>query len=119
MVNYEFGSYPIVVTRKIRIFKYWLKVMNSGNCILQGCYNYLNHMCTKNSNDVNNWVCNIRTELFRLGLKDLWYLQSSPHTEHVLFIKQRLYDICKQEFDAVLRASPKCNLYQYLVSYVD
>jgi hypothetical protein len=35
--------------------------------------------------------------------------------EHPVIIKQRLYDIAKQEFDEILHTSTKCNLYQYLV----
>ena len=76
-------------------------------------------MCMKNPNNANNWVCNIQNELFRLGLNDFWYLQESLNKEHLLVIKQRLYDTCKQELDAVLHVSPKCKLYQHLVSTVD
>ena len=44
MTYYELVRYSMFVTRKIRIFKYWLKLMNTDNCILNGCYSYLYDM---------------------------------------------------------------------------
>ena len=70
MTYYQFVRYPMFATRKIRIFKYWLKLMNTDNCILNGCYNYLYDMCLKNPNDTNNWVCCVRNELCRIGLNN-------------------------------------------------
>jgi hypothetical protein len=35
MVYYELGRYPLIVTRKIRIFKFWMKLLNANNCRLQ------------------------------------------------------------------------------------
>ena len=116
MVYCELGRFPMLVTRKLRIFKYWIKVLNNNNCILHGCYNYLYDMCLKNPNDKNNWVCNIRKELFHLGLNDLWYSQNSLCKDHIIVIKQRLCDIVKQEFDATLESSSKCFLYRYMIS---
>jgi hypothetical protein len=37
------------------------------------------------------------------------------YNDHLVIIKQRLYDIAKQGFDEILHTSTKCNLYQYLV----
>jgi hypothetical protein len=46
--------------------------MNTDNCILNGCYNYLyDIMCLKNPNDTNNWVCCVRNELCRIDLNNL------------------------------------------------
>ena len=118
MIYYELGRYPMLVARKIRMFKYWIKVMNSDNCILRKCYEYLFDMCLKNPNDRNNWVCCLRNELFNLGLNDMWYNQSLLCPEHLLLLKKRLYDMTKQDFDSKLNDSPKCILYKYLVSNV-
>jgi hypothetical protein len=36
-VYYELGRYPLIVTRKIRIFKFWMKLLNANNyCFLCG-----------------------------------------------------------------------------------
>jgi hypothetical protein len=77
MTYYQFVRYPMFATRKIRIFKYWLKLMNTDNCILNGCYNYLYDMCLNNPNDTNNWVCCVRNEICRIGLNNLWHAQQS------------------------------------------
>ena len=95
MVYYELGRYPMMVTRKIRILKHWIKLLNSDNCILKGCYEYLHDICLKNPNNKNNWVCNIRNELFNLGLNDMWCGQNTLCKEHVLLIKQRLHNVAK------------------------
>ena len=60
MVYYELGRYPLIVTRKIRIFKFWMKLLNANNCILKGCYEFLYNICLANPNNMNNWVYNIR-----------------------------------------------------------
>jgi hypothetical protein len=89
--------------------------MNTDNCILNGCFNYLYDMCLNNPNETNNWVCCVRNEICRIGLSNLWHAQQSLCKEHLVIIKQRLYDIAKQELDEILHTSPKCNLYQYYV----
>jgi hypothetical protein len=45
--------------------------MNTDNCILNDCYNYLYDMCLKNPNDTNTWVYCVRNELCRIGLSNL------------------------------------------------
>ena len=52
------------------------------------------------------------------GLNDLRNSQAMLSKNVIFFIKQRLLDIAKQEIDAVLRVSPKCYLYQYIVTNV-
>jgi hypothetical protein len=44
--------------------------MNTDNCILNDCYNYLYDMCLKNPNDTNTWVYCVRNELCRIGLSN-------------------------------------------------
>ena len=41
MVYVELGRFPLYITRKLRILKYWLKVRRSINSILQTCYDYM------------------------------------------------------------------------------
>jgi hypothetical protein len=106
----------LIVTRKIRIFKFWLKLLNANNCILKGCYEFLYDMCLESPNNMNNWVCNIRKELCNIGLNDLWNSQAILSKNVIFLIKQRLFDIAKQEFDAVLSVSSKCYFYQYIVT---
>jgi hypothetical protein len=37
-VYYELGRFPIEMDRKRKIFRYWLNVRKSNNCILRICY---------------------------------------------------------------------------------
>ena len=34
----ELGRVPLSVKKKLRIFKYWLKLSRSDNCVLKACY---------------------------------------------------------------------------------
>jgi hypothetical protein len=37
-VYYELGRFPLEIDKKRKIFKYWLKIRKSNNCILRTCY---------------------------------------------------------------------------------
>jgi hypothetical protein len=93
MVYYELGRYPLIVTKKIRIFKFWLKLLNANNCILKGWYAFLYDMWLKNPNNMNNWVCNIGKELCNIGLIDLRNSQAMLSKNVIFLIKQRLFDM--------------------------
>ena len=41
MIYYELGRFPMLITRKLRILKYWCKLMQTENCILKSCYEYM------------------------------------------------------------------------------
>ena len=38
MVYTELGRLPLYISRNIRIVKYWIKLLNTDNCILKECY---------------------------------------------------------------------------------
>ncbi|XP_033746730.1 uncharacterized protein LOC117331881 [Pecten maximus] len=69
MVYFELGRYPLYITRKLRIFKYWFKLLNTENCILKSCYE--NMLLFK-----DQWVCEIKDDLNRLGLGYIWDAQN-------------------------------------------
>ena len=106
MVYHELGRYPLLIIRKLRIMKYWIKVKNSENCILQSCYEDM--LVNK-----DKWLMNIKDELFRIGLGYLWDLDN---VDLSLFriIKSRIYDIYKQECLNQIKDSSKGYLYQYV-----
>ena len=51
----ELGRLPLECVRKLRILKYWLKLLATKNCILKSCYE---HMCDEMSSKQNckNWI---------------------------------------------------------------
>ena len=62
LAYYELGRFPLIVTRKLRILKYWLKLKHTDACILQNCFQ--NMMDRKDTWIVNikpapwiSWVC--------------------------------------------------------------
>ena len=38
LVYFELGRLPCHIFRKMKVFKYWLKLRKSDNCILKTCY---------------------------------------------------------------------------------
>ena len=73
----ELGRFPLYITRKLRMFKYWIKLCN-----------------TNNSGD--NWLMNVKHELNRLGLNYIWNVPFIDDSTYQL-IKERLLDVFKQQ----------------------
>ena len=65
LVYYELGRLPLYLTRKLRIIKFWLRIMQSENCIVRSCLMELSEI-----ND--SWILNIKNELNNLGLTYIW-----------------------------------------------
>ena len=99
----ELGRFPLQVTRKLRIFKYWIKLRNTTNCILRGIYEEMSQY-----ND--NWLINIRQELYSLGLNYIWNLSYVDDSIYVI-IKQRMLDNFKQLCYSKTKTTPKGLLY--------
>ena len=104
----ELGRFPLQVTRKLRIFKYWIKLRNTTNCILRGIYEEMSQY-----ND--NWLINIRQELYSLGLKYIWNLSYVDDSIYVI-IKQTMLDNFKQLCYSKTKTTPKGLLYQHLLN---
>ena len=111
MVYVELGRFPLYITRKLRILKYWLKVRQSYNCILQSCYDYM-----VENND--SWAVNIKQELQALGLGQMWDELILDVKSAYKIIEERIYDTEKQNMLAKLSNSNKCILYQHLIDNV-
>ena len=106
MVYQELGRLPLGIIRKFRIFKYWLKLKNSDNCILQACYQEM-------LEGGSEWINSIRDELFRIGLGYIW--QNDVKTDIVMnIIKHRMCDIFQQDCKESIDSSSKCSLYKYI-----
>jgi hypothetical protein len=71
MVYFELGRLPLTVQMKLRIFKYWLKLKTTDNCVLKSCYENLVERNDK-------WILHIKNELTSLGLNYIW---SQNHVE--------------------------------------
>ena len=70
----ELGRVPLIIKRKERILKYWLKVKFSSNTSLQHAYiNEVNIMTLSNDNlHVSFWSLKVKTLLDELGFSYLF-----------------------------------------------
>jgi hypothetical protein len=115
MLYSELGRLPLIVSRKLRIIKYWLRLLETDNCILQALYAEMYEMSNTATNP-RMWLYEVKNLLCSLGFADLWlsqYVNNIP-----LFIKvaeERLTDQFIQERDSYLSISPKCIIYKHLI----
>lgn len=68
MVYYKMGRFFMKDIRLLRNFKYWFKLLYSEKCVLKICYDIMYDKCKWSILFVNNWVSNIKYELFEIGL---------------------------------------------------
>ena len=110
LVYFELGRFPMCITRKLKIFKYWQKIRSSDNCILKSCYDEM-----VNTNDP--WIANIKNELNSLGLLYIFEEPCKNDANNFKLIESRMKDIYAQTALANITESPKGRLYQHLVDH--
>lgn len=80
MVYFELARFPLQLYRYIRIIKYWLKLLNSDNCVLKACYNDMYDRI--DSDGKYNWLVQVKDLLCRHGFNDIWLQQSVSDTKY-------------------------------------
>ncbi len=93
----ELGTYPLMVSRLVRIVKYWLKIMTSKPdryiCLIYNCL--LNNIHDVPSTE--NWASLLRDTLYKFGFGYVWTSQYiGSCTGFLTEFKQRAYDIYTQ-----------------------
>ena len=71
MVYGEVGRVPLSVLRKVRILKYWYKILSSRDTLLLKVYSQQVNSLMQGSTE-NNWVLQLKTLLNKLGFTYLW-----------------------------------------------
>ena len=104
----KLGRFPLYITRKLRIFKYWIKLCNTNNSILRA-------VCDEMNQRGNNWLMNVKHELNRLGLNYIWNVPFIDDSTYKL-IKERQLDVYKQQCYNRITATVKGNLYKHLIN---
>lgn len=66
MVYSELGRLPMRIIRKLRIIKYWLKLIKTENCILCNVYEEMVSQLIPNT-----WCFNVRELLVSLGMHEV------------------------------------------------
>ena len=106
LVYMETGRLPLSTYRRIRMFKYWFKLLSTDNCILKSMYNVLLTACESGRNFKLNWVNFIKTELNALGLGYMWSFQDQLSINTCLpIIVQQITDAAKQNVLSNLESS--------------
>ena len=106
----ELGRYPLYISRYIKIVKYWHKIINTDNIILQ-------HMYTSAYNDCilgrKNWLTNVKQILCDYGFNNVWDNPETCYTKAFINIfKQRAIDCFMQEWHTNIETSPVLELYR-------
>lgn len=118
MIYSELGRRPLILQRKLKIMKYWCKLLETENCILKSSYNYLRNSAENCAASSVNWARDVKNELFHVGLGEFWIGQQSLIPCQFLHIyENRIFDIYMQESNAFMENSSKCILYRYLAKH--
>ena len=116
----ETGRLPLIISRKIRIIKYWFKLMKcyGNNCILYAMYVNMLQKCEKNA---SNWLSNIRDMLQQSGFNDVWVFRDSVVNINC-FIAQfrlRLKDIYSTQWRGAVNTSTGLTLFRDIKSNIE
>ena len=73
MVYGELGRFPMLINRKIRIYKYWVKIVNGKACpLVKQMYIVLYNATLSDDNRVINRACLVKSLINRLGFGLVW-----------------------------------------------
>jgi hypothetical protein len=107
----EFGRFPLLIIRKVRIIKYWHKILKSPNSLL---YRIM-FLSDANGNLVNGWSKNVKTLLSDLGFSYLWNNVNIDNVQLKIII-QRIYDQYLQQWCCELNTFSKLESYNIFKS---
>ena len=117
MIYFELGRLPLECVRKLRILKYWLKLLTTKNCILKSCYDHMYEEMSRKQN-CKNWVVHVKSILKNVGLFNLWLNQYTLKPQYMFAVaKQRIFDNCKQTILSDINSSSKCRIYKHLIDH--
>lgn len=105
----ELGRKPLLLTRTIRIIKYWFKVLRSQNCLMKSIYDY------DLKNMLSSWIILVKNTLLSNGFGDVWYYPESVN-EIMFYVnfEQRLSDYFYQNLRVEIENAHPLRLYKYL-----
>ena len=107
----ELGRYPLYVCRFTRLIKYWIKVINTENCVLQSAYSMSLDGCIAGK---RNWAYNVRTLLYTHGFG---YVREDPSLVNpntfLIMFKQRLIDTFVQQWSVDVANNNVLCLYKH------
>ena len=87
----ELGRVPLAVLRKIRILKYWKKILSSHESLLHKVYVLQVNELNSGIINENNWAFQLKSILDELGFSYLWNDQCISNLQ-LEMVTQSLYD---------------------------
>ena len=111
----ELGKFPLIIERKLRILKYWLKIVNSDdNNLTKIVYKNLLLDATSQTK-CENWVSLVKNLLETNGFGFVWRNQGVDNINLFLAqFKQRLQDCFIQKNDEEINNVSENRLYKYI-----
>lgn len=108
----ELGRFPLAIIRKIKMVKYWIKIINQNDSsLLKNTYMMLKEDADRNRNyNGKNWASQIKTILQQHGLEYVWQQQFDIDIPFCT-IKQRIVDIYLQKWYADINNSTRLQTY--------
>ena len=115
MIYGELGRFPMIISRKIKIIKYWVKIVCGKSCILvKEIYSVLFNATLINIHVVN-WASFVKKLINNLGFGEVWTRQTVENERNFINLcTQRLRDQFIQEWFANINNRPSCRLYKEL-----
>ncbi|XP_053399819.1 uncharacterized protein LOC128557111 [Mercenaria mercenaria] len=108
----ELGRVPLVIIRKVRMIKYWLKILKSPHdSLIYKTYEMLRlDANASRSYNGRNWAFQIKQLLQEHGFSNVW--DSNVHEGiNFLMIRQRIFDMYHQQWYASINNSSKLKTY--------
>ena len=89
----ELGVYPLILKRKIRVIKYWLKILSlSDQNPVKQMYNVLLSELSTNDRTVN-WASLVRDLLCEAGFGYIWFSQNSSNKSKLLHEPVQIHSV--------------------------
>ena len=116
----ELGTMPVRVVRKLRMLKYWIRILENSNenPFVYKIYEMMyNDVIQGRYRVINNWAFQIKKILDELGFSDVW-LNQKHIVPNFTLLKQRITDQYKQEWLTIVNDSSKLSYYRLYKNYL-
>ena len=106
----ELGRTPASVTRKLKIIKYWNKILSNENTLQFKIYQMLRNDANNITYGGQNWANQIKCLMNELGLTNIWFEQKLISIP-VELINRRITDQYFQTWTSTLQESSRLENY--------
>ena len=115
----ELGVYPLLIKRKIRVIKYWLRIIRGLNNQEHYVHKVYRELCRVNfeNPDSETWVSGVKSLLESTGFGYIWQQQFvTNENEFLRSFRQRLCDMYLQLWESQVNLTSDNRLYKHIKS---